>query len=68
MFILGLYLGFCIGCSLVYDLNYNNNLEYAFRFNKITWYVILLRIILSPVLIPLIFITELIEYFNSKGL
>lgn len=66
LYFLVFYFGFCMGCSLIYDLDYNNNLDYSFRFNKIPLHVILIRLLSSPVLIPIIFISETIDYVNSK--
>ncbi|MCM1260546.1 MAG: hypothetical protein NC222_06285 [Staphylococcus sp.] len=66
--LLYMYLGFCMGCILVSDLNYNNNLDYNFRYSKVPLYVIAIRMIISPILVPLIFVSEIIDYVNSKGI
>lgn len=66
LYALCIYLGFCAGCSLVSDLNYNNNLEHDFRFNRVPWHIIVIRVLISSILVPFIFISEVIEYINSK--
>lgn len=67
-YLLVFYLGFCAGCSLVYDLDYNNNLDHDFRFNKIPLHVILFRLLFSSILIPIIFVFELVDYVNLKSI